>query len=326
MAGALNLGFAEASISVTFLSEMGKIVVIKARIERVATKWWRRIKRFLPENRLGDRIYAYVLFVLDHGLRPKSQMLFNDVLYKIKTSDEILDPLRLLVSDKELLKLFVTAVVGDQFNVPTIDVIRDVSVVDDYEFPPRCCIKSTHGNMQIIFRLDGEPVDRELIKSWFSYNQYRNGNRGANYKTLRPKVIVEPLVFDRSSIEDYKVFCLNGVPKMIQVDFDRSSGHKRRLFDCDWNPLDYSLSIPNFPGDIPKPANLDLMLDLAKKLSARFGFVRIDLYSDGISCKVGEITNCHGGARRKFIPRDGEIGASMLIFTGSFGQIGSGNK
>ena len=51
-------------------------------------------------------------------------MRYNDVLHRIKTSDDIIDPLRVFVSDKEYLKLYVRATLGDRYVVPTIDVIR----------------------------------------------------------------------------------------------------------------------------------------------------------------------------------------------------------
>ena len=71
---------------------------------------------------------------------------------------------------------------------------------------------------------------------------------------------------------------------------------------------------PRADRDIPKPANLREMLDVAGRLSAGFDFVRVDLYSDSSSCLVGEITNCHGNARQRFIPPSAELTASKIIF------------
>jgi len=56
----------------------------------------------LPENRFGDTVFSWVSFVFYHGRLPhRNRMWFNDVLYAIKVSDEILDPLRVLTTDKE---------------------------------------------------------------------------------------------------------------------------------------------------------------------------------------------------------------------------------
>ena len=47
-----------------------------------------------------------------------------------------------------------------------------------------------------------------------------------------------------------------------------------------------------YEGNIDKPENLNDTIFAAEKLSKDFDFIRIDLYSDGKSCLVGEITNC----------------------------------
>ena len=56
------------------------------------------------------------------------------------------------------------------------------------------------------------------------------------------------------------------------------------------------------------------MLELAGKLSADIGFVRIDFYSDGSRALVGEITHVHGNAREYFLPRTGEVQVSRMLF------------
>ena len=146
-----------------------------------------------------------------------------------------------------------------------------------------------------------------------SLNYYKSG-REANYKYLSPKIIVEPLVFGSANPNDYKFFCVNGIPKLIQVDIDRYTNHKRTLLDINWNILEYSIAFQNSKQPPKKPNNYKEMITIAKKLSSLFSFVRIDMYSNGKICYVGEITNCHGGASEKFIPLIGEIKASKLLF------------
>lgn len=237
----------------------------------------------------------------------------NDVLYRIKTGDEILDPLRVFVTDKELVKIYVKAVVGDGYNVPTVDVIRSAGDVDGYDFPADCCIKPTHASGRVILRRGGAPVDTKRIRSWFGLNYYLV-DREANYKTLKPKVIVEPLVFENANIEDYKFFCFNGVPRFIQVDIDRYVDHKRKFFDTDWNDLGFSITYPRSEAPLERPGNLAEMLEVASKLSSAFSLVRVDLYSDGERMLVGEITNCSDSARGRFIPSTAEKDISDLLF------------
>jgi hypothetical protein len=267
----------------------------------------------IPETRLGDNVISYSRFVMTLLRTPKDRLMFNDVLHTIKTTDAILDPLRVFVSDKEFVKLYVRATIGDEYNVPTLSLLTQPDDVDVCEFPLQCCIKPTHASGHVILRRGGEDIDRDKIKKWFGFNYY-HWSREANYKYLRPKIIVEPLVFNNAEVEDYKFFCYNGFVKLIQIDFDRSFAHKRACYDINWNQLPFSFKYPKSSKASPKPANLSEMIDIAQRLSLRFGFVRVDLYSDGHRCFVGEITNCAGGACNRFIPEDAEATASKIIF------------
>ena len=287
----------------------------KKSVFRRVVNGFLRALRVLPENRPGDRLLSYARFVASHGRLPSDARLFNDVLYKLKTSDEILDPLRVFVSDKEFVKLYIKAVVGDEYNIPTLAVLNSMQAVDDYDFPANCCIKATHASGRVILRKQGAPVDKELIKSWFHLNYYRM-RREANYKTLKPKIIVEPLLFDSDNVEDYRFFCFKGQVKMIMIDMNiRDKPARRRLlFDANWSVLPFSMGYPKAAQSIPRPANFDAMLDVVHRLSRPFGFIRVDLYSNGERLFVGELTNTHADASQNFIPPSAEAMASELIF------------
>ncbi|HTU67844.1 MAG TPA: ATP-grasp fold amidoligase family protein [Steroidobacteraceae bacterium] len=274
---------------------------------------WPRLRRLLPYTESGDRLFHRLNFMRRHRRAPNGKMLWNDVWYRVKTTEEILEPLRVFVSDKEHVKQFVKAELGDEYNVPTLAVLRSPAEVDRYDFPADCCIKPTQASGKVILRKDGAPIDRDRIKRWFDINYYFAG-REWNYRALKPKVIVEPLIFGGTNVEDFKIFCFNGEPKLIQVDIDRYIDHTRKFFDTDWREQDFSILYPRSTADFPRPASLDKMLAAARKLAAPFSFVRIDLYSDGDKVLVGEITNCSENAGGVFVPPSAEQRASALMF------------
>lgn len=268
----------------------------------------------LPETRAGDELFAYALFCHWHKRAPTNEMLFNDVIYRIKTTSEILNPLRVFITDKEFVKLYVKAQVGDDYNVPTLDVINNPNDIKISNLRSCCCIKPTHLSGEVVFRTDdNQRIELECITNWFSINWYRK-TREANYLNLTPKVIIEPLVFGRPGATDYKFFCFNGKAKLIQVDMDRGVRHRRAFLTTDWVLQDFSIRVPRTQEQLPAPRNLVEMLEVAETLAKPFGFVRVDLYSDGRKCLVGEITNCPGNANRAFTPRMGEYTASQIIF------------
>ena len=86
------------------------------------------------------------------------------------------------------------------------------------------------------------------------------------------------------------------------------------LFDVDWNNMAFALEKENNPNPLSRPTNLLEMLNIAKKLSERFNFIRVDLYSNNKKIYVGELTNCHASASALFIPIDAEKIASKIIF------------
>lgn len=280
---------------------------------RLLDKALPHLRRRLPYTRSFDRLYHWLLFLKKHHRLPTRRMIWNDVWFRIKTSREIEDPLRVFVSDKEHVKEYVRQLVGDRYNVPTLAILRTPGEVDACEFPARCAIKPTHASTHVILRENGEPIDRERIKKWFALNYYHAG-RELNYRSLEPKVIVEPLIFDTSNVEDYKIFCWHGLPKFVMLDLDRFGRHTRKIFDTGWNEQDFSITYPRAAGVVPKPATLEEMLKLARILSQPFSFVRIDLYTDGRRVLVGEVTNCSANASAPFLPRSAEQQASARMF------------
>ena len=271
------------------------------------------LRRLAPYNRLGDKLICFYDFYESHGRIATNELIFNDVLYKIKTTDEITNQLRVFVTDKEFVKLFVKAVVGDQYNVPTLTVLHSMEEVRKYAFPSECCIKSTHACGQVIFRNNGEEIDFRKIEGWFNTNYYRV-SREANYKTLQPKILVEPFIFGTPQPNDYKFFCYKGRPKLIKVIVDRYTDYGCKYFDDKWVEQDFSITHVKCSKPIHCPDNFKEMLWIAEELSAYFSFVRVDLYSNGKKCLVGEITNCSENAGGQFIPKSGEQVASKLIF------------
>ena len=269
--------------------------------------------RFLPRTREGDHLMALIDFVRKLNRFPGNPALWNDRLFMLKTGDELLDPLRVFVTDKEFVKIFVKSVVGDQYNVPTIAVLKTKNQVESFAFPADCCIKPTHGSGKALLRRANERLDLDLLKRWLEENYY-DLTREINYRYLQPKIIVEPILFADANLCDYKFYCVDGVPRLIQVDFDRRTRHTRKMFDADWNDMGFTCNYPVWPGRLERPGNLDAMLDISSKLARHFNYIRVDLYTDGTNIFVGELTNCPGSGLSPFFPPESEAVASGILF------------
>ena len=109
-------------------------------------------------------------------------------------------------------------------------------------------------------------------------------------------IICEKFISDNGKVPmDYKIYCFNGKPDVILVCRDRFSKNTHRasylFFDQKWNFQPLDKGDENLQDvDIPKPENLDEMIEIAKKLSEDFVFARIDLYNIKGKIYFGEIT------------------------------------
>jgi hypothetical protein len=86
------------------------------------------------------------------------------------------------------------------------------------------------------------------------------------------------------------------------------------FLDRKWNKQNFSYGIPADNNTPKKSTNLNSMIEIAEKISSKFNFARVDLYSNGKDILVGEITHCPVSAGGKFIPASGEKEATEILY------------
>jgi hypothetical protein len=138
------------------------------------------------------------------------------------------------------------------------------------------------------------PQSIELLRGWQKTNFFYQC-REWQYKPLRSRIIAERLMIDPQhpdrSPPDIKVFCFHGEPRVIGISTDRRGDTRHDFFDCQWNPVDYGITTkPRCEIPPQKPGDLARMLEIARKLSAGFPFVRVDLYRHDNRIIFGEMT------------------------------------
>ena len=275
-------------------------------MRRTVFPWaWRHGLERVTRNRWGDGLYARYAFRERMGFEPDiaHPKTFSEHMLRLKLSPDLLAPLRVQTTDKEFLRTYVRSTLSDAYNVPALAILRSRKESAAFAYPARCIVKPSHSSGKRIFRQDGEAIDLSVIAGWFSHNYYHQ-SREANYRDLIPKVIVEePLSFDGAWPADHKIHCFAGRPKIVHVMSNRLAGPAAAsLYSEDWERLPFAIQAPEGP-DIPRPANLDAVLDAARHLSAPFSYVRVDLYTDGRRVLVGELTHVPAGAHLRFSPK-----------------------
>lgn len=137
------------------------------------------------------------------------------------------------------------------------------------------------------------------VRNWLGNKHVGALGAEPHYRKIKPCIIAEellPSVKGETSPTDFKIWCFNGEPYFIWVCNDRcnhgSSAHVM-TYDTDWvaHPEYQKFNSDYLEGAVmPKPENLDEMLVVARRLSAGFPEVRVDLYNIDNKIYFGELT------------------------------------
>ena len=243
-----------------------------------------RIQHFRMHRRFGSHWYWANL------KRPRT---FNERLLRSKLDGECRSLAHLV--DKAEVKDWVAGRIGEEHIIPTLGVYEQPDTVPLESLPRPCILKPTHasGHVHILRGSKAEPAPDDIrcdLKRWQRLDHYRLSGE-LQYRDIRPRIICEPLLGGgEDDLPDFKIFCFHGEPTFIQVDMDRHTRHVRRYYDCRWQPQDFTLRYPKAERDVPRPHSLERMLEITRKLSSGFTFVRVDLYSVDEHVYFGELT------------------------------------
>lgn len=236
---------------------------------------------------------------------------FNEKLQWLKIHDR--NSVYTTMVDKHAVKEYVAGKIGGEYIIPTLGVWSHFNEIDFEKLPEQFVLKCTHDSGGIAIITDKAGVDkravRKKLENSLKQNYYYLG-REWPYKNVPPRIIAEPYLVDESGkeLKDYKIFCFNGEPKLVQVDFGRFDVHRRNLYTIGWDYVDASIKFPKDPDtQIPRPPRLEKMLEIAGILSEGIPHVRVDLYSVNGRIYFGELTMYHGGGLEKFTPEELEM-------------------
>ncbi len=267
----------------------------------------------------SDQKFLEKLFPLRTGysLNVQAPKTFNEKMQWVKLN--VRNPEHIRMVDKADAKIYVERNIGKEYIIPTLAVYNTVEEINFDELPDQFVLKCTHDSGGIVICTDKETLDRNaaikklrkaLKKSYF----YRN--REWPYSQIVPRIIAEKYMVDESGwqLKDYKIFCFNGEPKFIEVDYDRYVGHKLNVYDLNWNFIDFYMTSPNDKNvEIKKPLQLEKMIEIARVLSKDTIFLRVDLYSINNKIYFGELTFTPGSGMIDFHPKEYDLKLGEML-------------
>ncbi|MFA9477496.1 ATP-grasp fold amidoligase family protein [Phycisphaerales bacterium AB-hyl4] len=268
------------------------------RVRRAVSRWRRRI---IPDRLAVPRQYHHRFGVWPNLHAPKT---FNEKLQWLKLNYRRPD-LHTMV-DKYAVRAFVESRVGAHYLNDLLGIWDRAESIDLDVLPRRFVLKGTHGSGMNIICPDRQAIDWpdavRKLNGWLKQDFYIS-TREWPYKKVPPRIIGEAFLDSgEDDLTDYKVYCFDGKPQIIQADMTRYSNHTRLLFDLDWQLLPFELQYPKPDHVLGKPDCLDEMFDVARVLSNGLPFCRVDLYSVQGRIVFGEMTMYPGNGMLEFRP------------------------
>ncbi len=268
---------------------------------------WKTIRRALRRAllfALPDCVGLTALYLIKHRRLPnllRPSALSEKTLCKMLFDRNELLP---IISDKLAVRDFVRSRVGSAVLKKIYAVYENETEIRLDDLPDRFVLKANHGSKMNYFVESAADKNPDIIvpiaRRWLTTNYGRQNGQWA-YKSICPRIFAE----ERLENIEYKIFCFDGEPKFLKVLVGLKPDRRSRFFDLDWNTFEVAEISPNFPRDmISRPANLTEMVEISRRLSRGFDFLRVDLYNIRNKIFFGELTNYHSAAMQRFHPRE----------------------
>ena len=231
------------------------------------------------------------------------------------------NPLKTKCADKILLRDYCKEILGEDLCVPILKIYNSSDEIDFNELPNQFVIKCNHGSGMNIIVKDKSKLNvnktRQQLDLWMKCDfAFRNGLE-AHYHDIKHKIFIEEYKTDAEqsgSLFDYKFWCFNGEPKFYTINEGHGHGP---IIHYTMSQKKSSLERTDYkvPASLnyKQPLNFNEMVDLSKKLSKPFKFVRVDFYEINGRVYLGEMTFTPGACGFKYKNRNDDIRIGNLL-------------
>ena len=245
--------------------------------------------KFLP-----DELYIQLICRIrnGYGLNLRSPQTFTEKLNYLKLHDR--NSIYHTMVDKYEAKKYVADIIGEKYVVKCHGVWNKFEEIDIDELPNKFVLKSTHDSSGVIICKDRNTFDvkaaREHFKRSLSNTNYQHLREWV-YKDLKPRIIADELLDEGTGLElhDYKFWCFGGEPKVMYCT-NKAQDIYENFYDMDFKPLSISHGFRRMKPEFTKPAEFELMKQLAAQLSKNIPFVRVDFFDVNGRVYFGEYT------------------------------------
>lgn len=197
-------------------------------------------------------------------------------------------------ADKVKVRNYVKAKGLEHILLEQYGVWEDASQIDFDKLPEKFILKANNGCGGHVICTDKSQLDIpatiKMMNEALKGAEYLRKTE-PQYCAIEPRLFAEQLMGDGSTLPvDYKFYCIKGEVCFVFVVSERETDVKFSALDTEWKQLPYIYD-DYLPKQIPeRPEHLSEMVEVAKKLSSDFDFVRVDLYDFQGRVYFGELT------------------------------------
>lgn len=300
---------------------MHRIVRWKNANRTIHLIWFKTLRLRAAWNvwRYTDREAIAKLYREYSGRDPdlESPRRFSDKLQWLKLHHR--DPLQTILADKHAVRAYLASRGFGSLLSRQLACVTDAQAIDFDALPNRFVIKAAHGSGWNLFCPDKSALDRRyarrLMASWLRQDIFWKG-REWPYKSMPRRLVAEEYLEDASgSLTDYKFFCFNGEPRLVQADAGRHTSERvQNFYSLEWQLLPFGKDPPPRPDvQIPQPLSLGRMIAIARDLSLGHPFVRVDLYDLDGRVVFGELTFYPASGLPDFIPDEQDFACGEML-------------
>jgi hypothetical protein len=280
---------------------------------------WYELHKYAPESKYPELLCDWYRAVTGNKLDLNHPRTYNEKLQWLKLYDTT--PLKTLLSDKYLVRQWITEKIGEKYLIPLLGVWDNFDEIDFNTLPNQFVLKANHGSGWIIIVKDKSKLDKAAAKrkfdEWMNTNFAYCFGLELQYRDIEPKIIAEQYLEDETGgLADYKFYCLESKPYVIEHYSNRfnKGGYKTVLYDLEWNPAGWSVDAHHGLGSVTKkPENLDEMVRIVNILCTGFHHARVDFYLVNGKLYFGEMTFTSSSGLEYFNPKEWNLKLGDMI-------------
>ena len=253
----------------------------------------------------------YFRIYLHEDMNLKEPKKFNEKLQWLKLNYYARNPLVVQCADKYAVRNYIEECGYGYMLTNLLGVWECAEDIDWDSLPDKFVLKCTHGCAYNILCNDKKNFDKKAatkqLNSWLKEN-FAAFNVELHYEKIKPrKIICEEYLGD--VIVDYKFFCFNGEPKFFYVSSDLVHDRQAEMgfFNMDGSKMSLIRDDYKDIGNIKLPSSFSEMVEISKRLSKDFPFVRVDFFLIDKIYKFAELTFTPGACMIPLNPKKYDV-------------------